>query len=36
VLAALGVEQHELVYRHNNRREMVTVNGGEVIGEVLA
>jgi hypothetical protein len=36
VLAALGVEQRELVYRHNNRREMVTVNGGEVIREVFA
>jgi uncharacterized protein (DUF1501 family) len=36
VLAALGASQSELVYRHNNRRELVTVNGGEVIGEVFA
>jgi hypothetical protein len=35
VLAALGVDQSELVYRHNNRRELVTVNGGEVIREVF-
>ncbi len=35
VLAALGVDQYELVYRHHNRRELVTVNGGEVIREVF-
>jgi len=36
ILHALGVNQHRLVYRHNNRNEMATVNGGEVIGEVFA
>jgi hypothetical protein len=36
VLHALGVDQHDLVYRHNNRREMVTVNGGEVVREAFA
>ncbi len=36
ILHALGVNQHRLVYRHNNRNELATVNGGEVIGEVFA
>jgi hypothetical protein len=36
ILHALGVEQHELYYRHHNRRELLTVNGGEVIEEVFA
>jgi hypothetical protein len=35
ILHALGANQHRLVYRHNNRNEMATVNGGEVIGEVF-
>ncbi len=35
ILHALGVNQHWLTYRHNNRNEMATVNGGEVIGEVF-
>jgi hypothetical protein len=36
ILDALGVNQHRLVYRHHNRNEMATVNGGQVIGEVFA
>ena len=35
VLHALGVHQHRLVYRHHNRNEMLTVNGGEVVEEVF-
>jgi hypothetical protein len=31
VLHALGVDQHRLYYLHNNRKEKVTVNGGEVL-----
>jgi hypothetical protein len=36
VLHALGIDQHRLIYVHNNRKELVTVTGGEVIGEVFA
>jgi uncharacterized protein (DUF1501 family) len=36
ILRALGVDQHALYYIHHNRRELVTVNGGEVIEEVFA
>jgi hypothetical protein len=36
VLHALGIDQKELYYDHHNRREMVTVNGGDVIKEVFA
>jgi uncharacterized protein (DUF1501 family) len=36
ILHALGIPQNRLVYRHHNRNEMVTVNGGEVIEEVFA
>jgi hypothetical protein len=36
ILHALGVSQHRLVYRHHNRNELATVNGGEVIEEVFA
>jgi hypothetical protein len=36
LLAALGIDQHDLVYEHHNRREMLTVNGGEVVQEVFA
>lgn len=36
LLKAFGIEQRSLYYRHNNRRELVTVNGGEVINEVFA
>jgi hypothetical protein len=31
VLHALGLDQHKLYYLHNNRKEKVTVNGGEVL-----
>jgi hypothetical protein len=36
ILHALGIDQHQLYYKHNNRKEMVTVNGGTVIREVFA
>jgi hypothetical protein len=36
ILAALGVDQHELYYRHHNRKEIMTFNGGEVVKEVFA
>ena len=36
ILFALGISQKELTYEHDNRREMVTVNGGEVIKEAFA
>jgi hypothetical protein len=36
ILAALGVDQYAVTYRHNNRREMLTVNGGTVIRGVFA
>jgi len=36
ILAAFGIEQRKLYYRHNNRKEILTVNGGEVIKDVLA
>lgn len=36
VLHALGVHQHRLVYRHNNRNELATVNGGDVLEEIFA
>jgi hypothetical protein len=36
ILHALGIDQHRLYYERHNRREIVTVNGGEVIGEVFA
>jgi hypothetical protein len=35
VLHALGIDQHRLYYLHNNRKELVTVNGGRVVGEVF-
>ena len=35
VLHALGIDQQRLFYSHNNRKELVTVNGGEVIREVF-
>ena len=35
ILQALGLDQHELVYEHHNRRELVTVNGGNVVQEVF-
>lgn len=36
ILHALGVDQHRLIYRHHNRDELLTVNGGEVIEEVFS
>lgn len=36
ILHALGIDQHELYYEHQNRKEMVTVLGGKVIKEVFA
>ena len=35
ILHALGLDQHELFYEHHNRRELVTVNGGQVVQEVF-
>jgi hypothetical protein len=35
ILHALGVDQHRLYFKHNNRKELVTVNGGTVIHEVF-
>lgn len=35
ILHALGLDQHQLVYEHRNRRELVTVNGGQVVNEVF-
>ncbi len=36
LLHSLGLDQHQLVYQHNNRDEIPTVLGGEVIREVFA
>jgi hypothetical protein len=36
MLAAIGIEQHELYYEHQNRREILTFNGGKVVKEALA
>jgi hypothetical protein len=35
ILHAFGIDQHRLVYRHHNRNEMVTVNGGNVVERVF-
>lgn len=35
ILHALGLDQHDFVYEHRNRREIVTVNGGKVVQEVF-
>jgi hypothetical protein len=35
ILHALGVDQHELYFKHDNRKELVTVNGGTVVREVF-
>jgi hypothetical protein len=35
ILHAFGVEQHALYYTHNNRKEIVTVNGGAVVKRVF-
>jgi hypothetical protein len=36
ILHALGIDQHRLYFEHDNRKELVTVNGGEVIKDVFA
>ena len=36
LLHALGIDQHRLSWKHNNRDEIPTVFGGEVIQEVFA
>lgn len=36
LLHAMGIDQHRLSYNHNNRDEIPTVFGGEVIEEVFA
>jgi len=36
MLHALGVDQHKLYYEHHNRRELVTVLGGQVVKEVFS
>ena len=35
ILHAFGIDQKHLYYRHHNRKEMVTVNGGQVVKEVF-
>jgi hypothetical protein len=35
ILRALGIDQHDLFYERHNRRELVTVNGGQAIEEVF-
>jgi hypothetical protein len=36
ILHALGIDQQQLYYEHQNRKEILTVNGGEVVKEVFA
>ncbi|MEX0818468.1 MAG: DUF1501 domain-containing protein [Pirellulaceae bacterium] len=36
ILQAMGIDQHRLYYDRHNRREIVTVNGGQVIEEALS
>jgi hypothetical protein len=36
LLRLLGVDQQELFYQHNGRKEIVTFNGGRVVPEVFA
>lgn len=36
ILHALGIDQRQLYFTHHNRKELVTVNGGEVLHEVFA
>ena len=36
ILHALGIGQRELYFEHNNRREIVTFNGGKVVDEAFA
>jgi hypothetical protein len=33
ILHTFGIEQHRLYFTHHNRKELVTVNGGEVVLE---
>jgi len=35
MLHAMGLDQHKLIYNHNNRAEIPTVFGGEVVREVF-
>jgi len=35
ILHALGLDQYQLHYLHHNRKELVTVNGAEVVREVF-
>jgi hypothetical protein len=35
ILHAFGIGQHKLYYTHNNRKEIVTVNGGDVVKSVF-
>ncbi len=35
ILHALGLDQHRVIYSHNNRDEIPTVFGGEVVSEVF-
>jgi hypothetical protein len=35
ILHAFGIDQHALFYTHNNRKEIVTVNGGSVVKRVF-
>jgi len=36
ILYALGIDQYRMYYRHHNRNEIATVNGGEVVTEAFA
>ena len=36
ILRAFGIDQQALYYLHNNRKEIVTNNGGEIVPEVFA
>jgi uncharacterized protein (DUF1501 family) len=36
ILQALGIDQRRLYFEHNGRRELVTFNGGNVVGEAFA
>jgi len=36
ILRLVGIDQQELVFPHNGRREIVTFNGGKVLDEVFA
>ncbi|MBT6486986.1 MAG: DUF1501 domain-containing protein [Planctomycetaceae bacterium] len=35
ILYALGIDQHSLYHTHHGHKELVTVNGGKIIGEVF-